>query len=65
MAKIFAKAGRMVVWLGETMASDGQGHKDAITDSDRALEALCRVANSQLTESLDNETDKQAILTML
>lgn len=54
MAKIYAKASRVVVWFEEAMAG-----------SDRVLGALCRAANGQLTMSSDRETDKQTILALL
>ncbi|RYP67830.1 hypothetical protein DL771_007007 [Monosporascus sp. 5C6A] len=47
----------------EPPASSDQAHGEA--DSDRALEALCRAANSQATRPSDSETDKQAILALL
>ncbi|RYP63003.1 hypothetical protein DL771_009488 [Monosporascus sp. 5C6A] len=65
MAKIYAKACRVVVWLEEATAASGQVHGEAITDSDRALEALRIAADGQPTKSIDSETNRQAILTLL
>ena len=65
MAKIYARASRVIVWLEETTASGGQVHGEATTDGGRALKVLCKAANGQPTKSSNNETDKQAILTLL
>ncbi|RYP57804.1 hypothetical protein DL770_010581 [Monosporascus sp. CRB-9-2] len=65
MAKIYAKASRVVVWLEEATAGNGQMHGKAITDGDRALEELRAAADGQLSESLDSETNQQTILSLL
>ncbi|RYP57198.1 hypothetical protein DL769_009636 [Monosporascus sp. CRB-8-3] len=65
MAKIYAKASRVVVWLEEPTAGNGQMHGEAITDGDRALEELRVAADGQPTESLDGETNQQTILSLL
>ncbi|KAH6983699.1 heterokaryon incompatibility protein-domain-containing protein, partial [Ilyonectria sp. MPI-CAGE-AT-0026] len=54
MAKIYAKASRVIVWLGE-----------AAHDSDLALKAICRTAEEQDTNSAINETNQQATLAIL
>jgi hypothetical protein len=54
MAKIYSKASRIVVWLGE-MADD----------SDRALEEILVAADKQSTNRSNNGTIQQAILTLL
>ena len=54
MAKIYAKAGRVIVWLGEEVAN-----------SDQALEAIRMSANSHSTAPVVDETTKQAILDLL
>ncbi|RYP52665.1 hypothetical protein DL768_002221 [Monosporascus sp. mg162] len=59
MAKIYAKASRVIVWLGEAAA-----------DSDQAIEYIRTAAveessKSLVDESLVNETSQQAILTLL
>ncbi|RYP42114.1 hypothetical protein DL767_000479 [Monosporascus sp. MG133] len=65
MAKIYAKASCVVVWLEEVTGDTGQEHGKATPDSDRALEALCRAANSQPTTPSESDTGKQAILALL
>lgn len=55
MAKIYAKASRVIVWLGE-----------AAEDSDQALEEIRIAAVKQSTNLAINETNhQQAILTLL
>jgi hypothetical protein len=54
MAKVYAKATRVVVWLGE-----------ATLDSDQALEQIRAAAEKQSTQSETSETALQAILTLL
>ena len=54
MAKIYAKASRVIVWLGE-----------AAVDSDQALEVIRKAAEEQSTNSAINETNQQTILTLL
>lgn len=54
MAKTYAKASRVLVWLGEATA-----------DSDQALEAIRKAAEEQSTNTAINETNGQAILTLL
>lgn len=55
MAKVYSKATRVVVWLGE-----------AILDSDQALEQIRAAAEEQSTESETSKTaPSQAILTLL
>ncbi|KAF5708940.1 Pfs domain-containing protein [Fusarium globosum] len=65
MAKIYAKASRVVVWLEEATADSSQAHRDAATDSDRALQGLCVAADGQSTKSLDPKTSQQAIRSLL
>jgi hypothetical protein len=65
MAKIYAKATRVVVWLEESTAGNGGEHGEATTDGDQALEELRRAANNQLTEMLSSKTDPQTILSLL
>ncbi|KAH7141999.1 heterokaryon incompatibility protein-domain-containing protein, partial [Dactylonectria macrodidyma] len=54
MARIYAKASCVIVWLGEAAA-----------DSDQALEDVRIAAAKQSTKSSMNETNQQAILTLL
>ncbi|RYP74314.1 hypothetical protein DL770_007624 [Monosporascus sp. CRB-9-2] len=65
MAKIYAKASRVVVWLEEATAAGGQVYGKAGTDSDRALEELRIAADGQPRKSLDGETNQQTILLLL
>ncbi|RYP77555.1 hypothetical protein DL770_007056 [Monosporascus sp. CRB-9-2] len=65
MAKIYAKASRVVVWLEEGTTASDQVRGEAMTDSDRALEELRIAADGQSTKSTDSETNQQAILTLL
>lgn len=65
MAKIYAGASRVIVWLEEATTGGARVHGEAITDSDRALEGLRMAAGGQPTEALASETDQQAILTLL
>ncbi len=53
MSKIYSKASRVIVWLGE-----------AENDSDRALEEI-RLAADEMSNALVNKLTKQAILTLL
>ncbi|CZR65636.1 uncharacterized protein PAC_15536 [Phialocephala subalpina] len=54
MAKVYAKATRVVVWFGE-----------ATLDSDQALEQIRAAAEEQSTRSETSETALQAVLTLL
>ncbi len=54
MAKIYAKASRVMVWLGEAAA-----------DSDQALRDILNAANSPHTRSAVNEMNQQAVLALL
>lgn len=65
MAKIYAKASRVVVWLEEATTGSDRVHGEATTDSDRALEVLRVAADRQTTKTLSRATDQQAILTLL
>ncbi|RYP41510.1 hypothetical protein DL767_001015 [Monosporascus sp. MG133] len=65
MVKIYAKASRVIVWLEEATAPSGQVYGETVTDSDRAFEELRIAADGQPTKSKDDETTKQAILTLL
>ena len=68
MAKIYAKASRVIVWLEEATTGGAQGHGETtVTDSDRALEELRMAADRQpaKTALATSETDQQAILTLL
>lgn len=51
MAKIYAKAGRVIVWLG-----------DAADNGDQALEAIRKAAQEQYTDSAIYEPNHQATL---
>lgn len=53
MAKIYAKASRVIVWLGE-----------AADNSDEALEAIRRVAEEQHTNSAMYKTNQEAVLAL-
>ncbi len=65
MAKIYAKASRVIVWLEEATTGGEQADEEAATNSDRALELLCIAAAGQFTESLDEKSNQQAVLVML
>ena len=54
MAKIYGKASRVIVWLGETAV-----------DSDRALEEIRVAPGKKSTNSLNNEMILHAILALL
>ena len=54
MAKIYGKANRVLVWLGE-----------AANDSDRALEEIRVAADDESTNSLENEIIQEAFLALL
>lgn len=54
MAKIYAKASRVVIWLG-----------DAADNSDQALEAIRAAAEEQRLDQPIDETNQQAILNLL
>ena len=54
MAKIYAKASRVIVWLGR-----------AAGDSDQALEVIRKAAEEQRTRSAVDITYQQAIFTLL
>jgi hypothetical protein len=54
MAKIYAKANRVTVWLGEVAG-----------DSDQALKIIGSVAGWQNPNSAIDETDRQAVLNLL
>lgn len=54
MAEIYAKASRVIVWLGE-----------ATDKTDQTFERIRIAATGQLTESSSNETSQEAILTLL
>lgn len=54
MAKIYGKANRVIVWLGEATA-----------DSHRALNEILVAANKKSTTSSNNETHQQAIFALL
>jgi hypothetical protein len=54
MARIYGQANRVVVWLGE-----------AAGDSDLALEEIRAAGGQKPTKSLDNKTNKQAVLALL
>jgi uncharacterized membrane protein len=54
MAKIYGKANRVLVWLGE-----------AANDSDRALEEIRVAADDESTNSLENKTIQEAFLALL
>jgi hypothetical protein len=54
MANIYAKASRVIVWLGE-----------AADNSDNALEAIRRAAEELRANPSTHQTDQQDILTLL
>ncbi|KAH8893202.1 hypothetical protein GQ53DRAFT_592027, partial [Thozetella sp. PMI_491] len=54
MARIYAKASRVIVWLGEAMG-----------DGDQALEMIRKAAEERYTESSTNRLNQQSILTLL
>jgi hypothetical protein len=54
MAKIYAKASRVIVWLGE-----------AAGDSDHALEVIRKAAEEQYTNSAIDKPNQQSIFTLL
>ena len=54
MAKIYGKASRVIVWLGE-----------AAGDSDQALEIIRKATEEEHTNSAIDETNQQAILNLL
>ncbi len=54
MAKIYSKANRVIVWLGESEPG-----------SDQALEDICLAANEEIAERPDKEIDQQPILNLL
>ncbi len=65
MAKIYAKASRVVVWLEEATTGGEQADEEATSNSDRALELLCIAAAGQPTGPLDKKLNQQAVLVML
>ncbi|RSM03811.1 hypothetical protein CEP52_007197 [Fusarium oligoseptatum] len=63
MAKIYAKASRVIVWLEETPAG---GHGDAPSDGDLALEEIRRAAaGSGSVQSSANRSSHKAVLHLL
>ncbi|KAF2177892.1 hypothetical protein K469DRAFT_438097, partial [Zopfia rhizophila CBS 207.26] len=54
MAKIYSKANRVIVWLGE-----------AADNSDRAFEEILVAAGEKYTKSSNNDTIQQAILALV
>jgi hypothetical protein len=54
MARIYSKASRVIVWLGEMEL-----------DSDQALEDICFAANKDFTERSRGEINQQAIINLL
>ena len=64
MAKIYARASRVIVWLEDTV-DDGQVDSDAAADSRRALEEIGRAADGRDTKSSDSTTNSQAVLKLL
>lgn len=56
MAKIYSKAARVLVWLGETTRAP---------DSDTALETIRIAAEDESTNSLNDKVIQQAILALL
>jgi len=58
MTKIYAKASRVIVWLGEA-------EEEEEDNSDQALEIILRAAEEQSTNAATNERNEQAILTLL
>ncbi|KAH7124484.1 HET domain protein [Dactylonectria macrodidyma] len=65
MAKIYARANRVLVWLEEATAGGGQVNREATDDSPRALEEIGIAAGGRYTKSEDSETKQQAVLTLL
>ncbi|RSL51435.1 hypothetical protein CEP54_011426 [Fusarium duplospermum] len=63
MAKIYAKASRVIVWLEETPAG---GHGDAPSDGDLALEEIRRAAaGNKSVQSSANSASHEAVLHLL
>lgn len=56
MAKIYCKANRVIIWLGEATAND---------DSDQALKEICIAADEESTKSSNDKAIPQAIHTLL
>ncbi len=63
MAKIYARANRVIIWLEEAPADGGQVDVDAKTDGDRALGVISAAADGRLTQPSEN--DRQAVLALL
>ncbi|GAW25193.1 putative het domain protein [Rosellinia necatrix] len=65
IAKIYAKASRVIVWLEEEMDASSQVHGEQIADISRALEEVRIAADDQYTKSSVRKTNQQAILMLL
>ncbi|KFA51961.1 hypothetical protein S40293_09494 [Stachybotrys chartarum IBT 40293] len=65
MAKIYAQASRVIVWLGEVRVGYAQVHREALLDNDQGLEELRAAADAQPTNSSDGEMNQRAILSVL
>ena len=64
MAKIYARASRVIVWLEEVAAGGDQADREAITNGDRALKVIGNAAvHGRPTEFPRNDQD--AVLTLL
>jgi len=64
MAKIYARASRVVVWL-EEVSGDSQVDREAAADSHQALEEISLAADRRSTKSSGHETNRQAVLNLL
>ncbi|KAK1759303.1 hypothetical protein QBC47DRAFT_337161 [Echria macrotheca] len=64
MAKIYARASRVIVWLEEPATSGGQLQREAFSDGDRALEVIGIAAGGQSKTFLD-EVSQQSVLRLL
>lgn len=65
MAKIYAGASRVVVWLEAATKSCPVDNEEATADVRRALEAISRAADGQLKKSSDDEASRLAIHNLL
>jgi len=65
MAKIYARASRVIVWLEEVTPDDDQVDSEATADSHRALEEIGFAAGGRSTKSSESETNQNAVLTLL
>nr|CDL70800.1 pseudo vic [Cryphonectria parasitica] len=64
MAKIYAKANRVIVWLEEATPGHGQAAGQATTDSDQALKSI-EIAAEERSTSSNREANQQAVQKLL